>query len=33
MKAHHADGSWARVVRQRAEQMAALVSRLDELGK
>jgi hypothetical protein len=33
MREHHADGSWAKVVRQRAEQMAALVARLDELGK
>lgn len=33
MREHHADGTWAAVVRQRAEQYAALVKRLDELGK
>lgn len=33
MQSHHADGSWALVVRRRAEQMAALAKRLDELGK
>lgn len=33
MQAHHADGSWAKVVRAQAEQLAALVKRLDELGK
>jgi len=33
MREHHADGTWAAVVRQRAEHYAALVRRLDELGK
>ncbi|QWY84204.1 hypothetical protein QEO77_gp03 [Arthrobacter phage Zaheer] len=33
MRQHHEDGTWGAVVRQRAEQYAALVKRLDELGK
>jgi hypothetical protein len=33
MQTHHEDGSWATAVRQRAEHMAALVKRLNELGK
>jgi hypothetical protein len=33
MRQHHDDGTWAAVVRRRAEQYAALVKRLDELGK
>lgn len=33
MQGHHADGSWANSVRQRAEHTNALVKRLDELGK
>jgi len=33
MREHHTDGSWAKVVRQRAENMVALVKKLDELGK
>ena len=33
MQEHHADGSWAKVVRQRTDNMVALVKRLDELGK
>lgn len=33
MRAHQADGSWAKAVRQRAEHMARLVERLDGLGK
>lgn len=32
MRTHHEDGTWAAAVRQRAEQYAALVRRLDELG-
>lgn len=30
MREHHADGSWETLVRQRAENMAGLVKRLDE---
>lgn len=33
MQTHHADGSQARVLRQRGEWMASLMKRLDELGK
>ncbi|WNM72222.1 hypothetical protein SEA_GUSANITA_1 [Arthrobacter phage Gusanita] len=33
MQQHHADGSWAKVVRQRAESLNSLVRRLDELDE
>jgi hypothetical protein len=33
MQVHHADGTWATAVRQRAEALNGLVRRLDELGK
>ena len=33
MQVHHEDGTWAAAVRRRAENMTALVKRLDELGK
>jgi hypothetical protein len=33
MQVHHADGTWANAVRQRAQHLNALVGRLDELGK
>jgi hypothetical protein len=33
MQTHHADGTQARVTRQRAEWWASLAKRLDELGK